>query len=286
MENEEIGRLLGAYAHSYYSIPLSLVRERLLALHPEITGEQLQSVLKETEESVFAYHCCVIEEKVEEPELVAESVYCFDVDLDRFLAVRRRDLPWKDLPEEILLAQADCAGQVRTPELEALEAFCRRELGLDEEETQDLISGTYTSMTSAMLDGKSWVPMLLRMPRFDGPCFRDVEQLKEFGRLAADYWRTQPSPVLRGWCPCEVPGVQPPPDDFIREEVEEQLKRLAALQSRLRRVREAAEIRRRAPSGPARPALVQRAIGRNDPCPCGSGKKYKNCCGRPEEKDT
>ena len=21
-------------------------------------------------------------------------------------------------------------------------------------------------------------------------------------------------------------------------------------------------------------------IGRNDPCPCGSGKKYKNCCGR------
>lgn len=22
-------------------------------------------------------------------------------------------------------------------------------------------------------------------------------------------------------------------------------------------------------------------IGRNDPCPCGSGKKYKKCCGRP-----
>jgi len=21
-------------------------------------------------------------------------------------------------------------------------------------------------------------------------------------------------------------------------------------------------------------------IGRNDPCPCGSGKKFKNCCGR------
>jgi preprotein translocase subunit SecA len=23
-----------------------------------------------------------------------------------------------------------------------------------------------------------------------------------------------------------------------------------------------------------------RKIGRNDPCPCGSGKKYKHCCGR------
>ena len=21
-------------------------------------------------------------------------------------------------------------------------------------------------------------------------------------------------------------------------------------------------------------------VGRNDPCPCGSGKKYKHCCGR------
>ncbi|MQK95709.1 SEC-C metal-binding domain-containing protein, partial [Escherichia coli] len=24
----------------------------------------------------------------------------------------------------------------------------------------------------------------------------------------------------------------------------------------------------------------QKKIGRNDPCPCGSGKKYKKCCGR------
>ena len=24
---------------------------------------------------------------------------------------------------------------------------------------------------------------------------------------------------------------------------------------------------------------VSNKVGRNDPCPCGSGKKYKNCCG-------
>jgi len=23
-------------------------------------------------------------------------------------------------------------------------------------------------------------------------------------------------------------------------------------------------------------------VGRNDPCPCGSGKKFKHCCGRPQ----
>ena len=34
--------------------------------------------------------------------------------------------------------------------------------------------------------------------------------------------------------------------------------------------------------GPAKPAPVraEKKPGRNDPCPCGSGKKYKNCCGR------
>ncbi|MBR2860272.1 MAG: SEC-C domain-containing protein [Clostridia bacterium] len=27
-------------------------------------------------------------------------------------------------------------------------------------------------------------------------------------------------------------------------------------------------------------AVSNKTVGRNDPCPCGSGKKYKNCCGR------
>jgi Protein of unknown function (DUF1186)/SEC-C motif len=30
---------------------------------------------------------------------------------------------------------------------------------------------------------------------------------------------------------------------------------------------------------PAKPLIREPKIGRNDPCPCGSGKKYKKCCG-------
>jgi preprotein translocase subunit SecA len=34
-------------------------------------------------------------------------------------------------------------------------------------------------------------------------------------------------------------------------------------------------------TGKKQPARVGgRKIGRNEPCPCGSGKKYKHCCGR------
>ena len=32
--------------------------------------------------------------------------------------------------------------------------------------------------------------------------------------------------------------------------------------------------------GAPAPKKAQGTIGRNDPCPCGSGKKYKNCCGK------
>ena len=31
------------------------------------------------------------------------------------------------------------------------------------------------------------------------------------------------------------------------------------------------------------PRRAEAKVGRNDPCPCGSGKKYKNCCGRAEQ---
>ena len=31
--------------------------------------------------------------------------------------------------------------------------------------------------------------------------------------------------------------------------------------------------------GPRTLPIASEKIGRNDPCPCGSGKKYKKCCG-------
>jgi SWIM/SEC-C metal-binding protein len=31
---------------------------------------------------------------------------------------------------------------------------------------------------------------------------------------------------------------------------------------------------------PPKPKIAARKVGRNDPCPCGSGHKYKKCCGK------
>ena len=34
----------------------------------------------------------------------------------------------------------------------------------------------------------------------------------------------------------------------------------------------------------AKAAKTKAKVGRNDPCPCGSGRKYKECCGRARRK--
>jgi preprotein translocase subunit SecA len=35
-----------------------------------------------------------------------------------------------------------------------------------------------------------------------------------------------------------------------------------------------------APQRPTQPIIAGPKVGRNDPCPCGSGKKYKQCHGK------
>ena len=44
--------------------------------------------------------------------------------------------------------------------------------------------------------------------------------------------------------------------------------------------REAARNVNRPAPAKTQPIKAQPKVGRNDPCPCGSGKKYKNCCGK------
>ncbi|MDE6030171.1 MAG: SEC-C domain-containing protein, partial [Oscillospiraceae bacterium] len=38
-------------------------------------------------------------------------------------------------------------------------------------------------------------------------------------------------------------------------------------------------------AGSNTPFRSEKKVGRNDPCPCGSGKKYKNCCGKNEQSE-
>ncbi|MBQ4493021.1 MAG: SEC-C domain-containing protein [Elusimicrobiaceae bacterium] len=39
------------------------------------------------------------------------------------------------------------------------------------------------------------------------------------------------------------------------------------------------ELKQEQQQGKIEPIVKEKEPGRNDPCPCGSGKKYKKCCG-------
>jgi preprotein translocase subunit SecA len=52
-----------------------------------------------------------------------------------------------------------------------------------------------------------------------------------------------------------------------------------AFQRRKRRELEQARMAGSGDLGPVQQVIRGDKVGRNDPCPCGSGKKYKKCCG-------
>ena len=57
------------------------------------------------------------------------------------------------------------------------------------------------------------------------------------------------------------------------------LERLADVCEEQGRKGEATELRKEAKRSVAVPRVTKQKIGRNEPCPCGSGKKFKKCCG-------
>ncbi|MBO7625758.1 MAG: SEC-C domain-containing protein [Bacteroidales bacterium] len=61
--------------------------------------------------------------------------------------------------------------------------------------------------------------------------------------------------------------------------------RTASMQRQQPRLREGREEVNTSTNAPqqrevTQPIRVEKKVGRNDPCPCGSGKKYKHCHGR------
>jgi len=66
----------------------------------------------------------------------------------------------------------------------------------------------------------------------------------------------------------------------IREETVKTLFRVQVKAPPARREQLAKPIDTPAQDGDAPQRRQSKKLGRNDPCPCGSGKKYKNCCGQ------
>jgi len=67
----------------------------------------------------------------------------------------------------------------------------------------------------------------------------------------------------------------------IQDDVVRYIFRVNVVQPEQQKQRQVVE-NRYAEEGARQPVRKESKVGRNAPCPCGSGKKYKKCCGRAE----
>lgn len=99
-----------------------------------------------------------------------------------------------------------------------------------------------------------------------GEIFEDQDKFAMLMPIMALAHENDPDPQLRSW--------KTPPDRELREKV------LIGLSVAVHRVyRYFQPHRMREARGHRSGGITARKIGRNDPCYCGSGKKYKRCCG-------
>ena len=275
MTDEKMGTLFGAFANYYWSVPVSFVRNKISEWHPEVTVQQIRRVLKRCTEHPFWNACIVMTDGVKEPELVAEHLYALGGDnLDQFIATRVH-LPYHDCDEETLLKFEN--NQFDLPEADAIMDFGKTELSLDDEWAKQLVSDCVFFQPSALCDGSSWVRSVLTLEKYGKIYFKTIEQVKRFRTLGNDLYQAMPNPVLKGWRPSEVRNAPILPDDIPERDEDIPDGRPAIDQFWEpyggREVAREMIMKRLIEKSP-------RKIGRNERCPCGSGKKYKKCCGK------
>lgn len=273
MSDEKLCALIEAFTDYYWSVSKRFVMTKIKEWHPEVTAEQLERVLTRCNAGNMPCHFSVETEGLAEPEIVTEHLTAIDMqDFDQFIAARI-DAPFFDCDEETLLQFND--GHPDIPEARAIMQFGRMELGLDDEWGRQLVHDCAFLQPTALYEGESWVMAVLRSEDFGKIHFKTIEQVRRFRALGNRFYQAMPNPVLRGWKPSEIDNPPallddiPERDEDIPDGRPMRDQYLAALDAYMKH-----QSQRSAEPVP------KRKIGANDPCPCGSGKKYKKCCGR------
>lgn len=274
MTNEKLCVLLQAFANYYWSMPLRYAIEKIHEWHPELSAKQASRVL--SSDQMLKYHFCIEEEGLEEPEIVVEHLVAIDYnDFKRFIATRF-DLPYRDCDEETLFRFGE--EYLDIPEKQAIIEFGRQEFGLDDGWCRQLVSDCVLNQPIALCEGESWVMSVLRGEAYGKIHFRTIEQVRRFRELGNRFYEAMPNPVLRGWKPSEIENPPALPDE-IPERDEDIPDGRKAMDEFFAQLGGREKVRERLMKNLSK-AVPKKKVGPNDLCPCGSGKKYKKCCGR------
>ncbi len=189
------------------------------------------------------------------------------------------------IPEKAeLLKYRDDSYIEETPQTRAVTSFIKSELKLSSSEIRVLLDDMIWNIKSVD-DRFDNIIEILESRKL---LFSSEEHFNKFARLYSDLNNSTHIPANRGFAPSEVYKSEIPKSISLPPDLREQLRsgELNAIDivdafadidypDELKRL-----LLKEILSSVNAPSAAEKNVGRNDLCPCGSGKKYKKCCGK------
>ncbi len=235
-----------------------LLAQGLLHYYGVLSWEELERFVKQfsdaTGDDYALFELVISESGSYQATLAATQEFVSHADVMDIGQVReeqaqRAELPFYPLMKRQVLQASDPLYIEKTPSFQALTKYLMQEYGMtrnEAEEEADLI--VYDIKL-----GDSPSQMLESIQeKFE---LADESMVRDFIRLLSDLMNNTRLWFLKGYAPNEVRAAQPS---------------TAASHPAAPPSGEKAEVYQFA---------TKQKVGRNDPCPCGSGKKFKKCCG-------
>ena len=293
-------KYFNAMANLYGIIPLHKAKEILFSLSPKLVTED--EFLAFTE---IARHECegfyilggdelytdVRHTKPLDREIIAVTM--IDESIDLFIETKRRqqDKPYYVPDKKHLLEYDDPFYCEDTPEKCRLRTFLKKRCNLSDAREPLVFEELLYGVRSIAVQPADVFGHLEKL----GVRFKSQRDVERFTALYSAFHNTTRMPCSRGYTPDELMQMTPPEERFkslslgpnIRKslqtgemDMEDIRKQILTMELPSEAVRfdllkQLADIK---PSAPQ--TEKQKKVGRNDPCPCGSGKKYKRCCGK------
>jgi len=281
-----------AFSNLYGIMPLYRAFRIIRKQNPELalTEEEFLSFAGEIEQEEHYYIIAGEEEiydGIEEPtppmkrEIISEYLYAVD-DFESYaeLKAEQADKPFYIPEKEELLKYQDNGYVEATKEFLALGAFLRDTMKL--KRADDVLDDL---TLAARCEEKDPQMVISDVERLAGRgCFGSIEQINEFFQYYFAMCNSTRLPSNRGFTPNEMQERLggPPRTIEFGPNISRSLQKGEMDIGELRQSIFGSDI-----PIPWKASMLndlgrveQKKPGRNDPCPCGSGKKYKRCCGR------
>lgn len=289
-------KYFNAMAKLYGIIPLRKAWEIVSSQNPKLISKEEFFDFAEIARHECEYYCVMKDSELYldgEPtgrldwKIVDLSLLCDENDALDEIGTYQQGKEYFIPPKEELLRYNDPSYCEPTPQAEKMRSFLSKTLHLDDQKA-DVVFEIILLHTRCLSGG---FQEAINIAEHMGAVFND-KTIGEFSSVYQDFCNNTRMQYNRGYTPCEIMAMVEPEDRAPRTfsfgpnirnsladgtidagELRQNILTMELPDERLRplmlRTLEEAEADVKVPK-----------VGRNDPCPCGSGKKYKKCCGR------